>query len=83
MQQAGAMQTERHEVLDTTSDWFTGIMVSVFGRVGLMLAAGARDTEMSVFGWSLSAFSLVFVAGLLRLQFNAADLAAQKSAHHE
>ncbi len=55
------------------SDLFVGIMVSVFGLVGLIRAGGATDNEMYVFGLSLAGFSIVFVVGLIRRHFDKAE----------
>jgi hypothetical protein len=80
MQMEPAGQQTEHE---SVSDWFTGIMIAVFGLVGLLMASGARDIEIDIFGWSLAAFSLVFVAGLVRKHFDVQDRVAVKVAHHE
>lgn len=56
------------------SDLFVGIMVSVFGLIGLILAAGATDNEMYVFGLSLAGFAAVFVFGLIRRHYDKAEL---------
>ncbi|MDR3538941.1 MAG: hypothetical protein P4L71_20770 [Acetobacteraceae bacterium] len=56
------------------SDLIVGIMVSVFGLIGLILAAGATDNEMYVFGLSLAGFSVVFVIGLIRRHYDKAEL---------
>ncbi len=45
-------------------------MVTVFGLIGLMLAAHARDLEMSIFGLSLAGFAVLFVAARLRRHYN-------------
>lgn len=46
-----------------------------FGLLGLILAIGARDIEMTIFGWSLAAFGLLFVAGVARGRFGKLALA--------
>jgi hypothetical protein len=61
-------------------DWFTGVMMSVFGLVGLIMAIGARDIEISVFGWSLAGFAVVFVGALARARFALAPIASQQGA---
>ena len=43
------------------SDLIVGLMMLVFGVVGLILAAGAVDDEMYVFGLSLFGFACLFV----------------------
>ncbi len=64
------------------SDLFVGIMVSVFGLIGLIMAAGATDNEIYVFGLSLAGFSVVFVIGLIRRHYDKLEL-RQKALHGE
>jgi hypothetical protein len=52
------------------SDLIVGLMMTVFGLVGLILASGAMDNEMYVFGLSLFGFACVFDFGLLRRHFD-------------
>ncbi len=51
-------------------DLIVGLMMAVFGLVGLILASGAMDNEMYVFGLSLFGFACVFDFGLLRRHFD-------------
>jgi uncharacterized membrane protein len=57
------------------SDLIVGLMMVVFGLVGLVLGAGAVDDEMYVFGLSLFAFSCAFLLGLVRHHYNRRDAA--------
>jgi hypothetical protein len=52
------------------SDLIVGLLVAVFGLIGLVLASGAMDDEMFVFGLSLFGFACVFDFGLLRRHFD-------------
>ena len=52
------------------SDLIVGLLMAVFGLVGLILASGAMDNEMYVFGLSLFGFACVFEFGLLRRYFD-------------
>jgi hypothetical protein len=52
------------------SDLIVGLMMAAFGLIGLILASGAMDNEMYVFGLSLFAFACVFDFGLLRRHFD-------------
>jgi hypothetical protein len=52
------------------SDLIVGLMMAVFGLVGLILASGAMDNEMYIFGLSLFGFACVFDFGLLRRHFD-------------
>jgi hypothetical protein len=55
------------------SDLIVGLLMTVFGLIGLILAAGATDDEMYVFGLCLAGFSVVFVIGLIRRHFDKQD----------
>jgi hypothetical protein len=52
------------------SDLIVGLMMAVFGLVGLILASGAMDNEMYVFGLSLFGFACIFDLGLIRRHFD-------------
>lgn len=66
-------------VQESSSDLFMGGLMAVFGVVGLLLASGARDIEMLVFGASLALFAVLFDAGLIKRHFDIAQaIAAQK-----
>ena len=68
---------------ETASEWFTGLFVAVLGVIGLVMAGGARDIEISVFGLSLLGFSLAFIAGLIRCHFNDRERAAAIGRGHD
>jgi hypothetical protein len=51
-------------------DIAVGVMMSVFGLVGLTLAARALDDAMYVFGLSLAGFAFVFMLGLIRRHYD-------------
>jgi hypothetical protein len=57
------------------SDLCTGLLTAVLGLIGLLLASGAHDNEMYVFGLSLAGFATVFVFGLMRRHYDRADAA--------
>lgn len=61
------------------SDWIVGIMMSVFGVVGLILASGANDSEMAIFGFGLAIFAVVFVIGIVRRHYDEQDRATAKA----
>lgn len=63
------------------SDWLVGIMMAFFGLLGLWMAAGARDDEIYVFGWSLTAFAVVFIGGLVRRHLDKHDHAVKAGRH--
>ena len=52
------------------SDLIVGLLMAAFGLIGLILASGAMDDEMFVFGLSLFGFACVFDFGLLRRHFD-------------
>jgi hypothetical protein len=51
-------------------DLIIGLLMAAFGLIGLILASGALDGEMYVFGFALFGFACVFVAGLVRRHFD-------------
>jgi hypothetical protein len=55
------------------SDFIVGLLMLVFGIVGLFLASGAMDDEMYVFGLTLFGFATAFEFGLLRRHFDKAE----------
>ena len=57
------------------SDLCTGLLMAVLGLIGLLLASGAHDNEMYVFGLSLAGFAAVFVFGLMRRHYDRVDAA--------
>ena len=57
------------------SDVIVGTMMAVFGLIGLLLIARAADTEMYVFGISLSVFAVCFDFGLIRRHYDRCDTA--------
>jgi hypothetical protein len=52
------------------SDLIVGLLMIALGLTGLILASGATDDEMYVFGLSLFGFACVFEFGLLRRHFD-------------
>jgi hypothetical protein len=52
------------------SDLIVGLLMAALGLIGLILASGAMDDGMYVFGLSLFGFACVFVLGLLRRHFD-------------
>jgi hypothetical protein len=65
-------------------DLIVGLMMGLFGLIGLFLVAGATDAEMYVFGLALTGFAVVFDFGLLKRHFDRQDtaLAAVREAAH-
>lgn len=62
------------------SDLLVGLLVSVLGLIGLVLASGATDDEMYLFGLSLAGFAVVFVFGLVKRHHDKHD-ALKESGH--
>jgi hypothetical protein len=52
------------------SDLIVGLLVAVLGLAGLIMASGAWDDEMYVFGLSLFGFACLFVLGLVRRHYD-------------
>jgi hypothetical protein len=55
------------------SDLIVGLLMTTFGIIGLILASGAMDDEMYVFGLSLFGFACLFDLGLIRRHFDKAE----------
>lgn len=56
------------------SDLIVGLMMAVFGIIGLFLVAGAADVEMYIFGLALCGFAVLFDFGLIKRYFDQRDL---------
>jgi hypothetical protein len=67
-------------VLESRSDWIVGAMMAVFGVLGLVLAVGARDTEMFIFGASLLGVAVAFDAGLVKRRSTVRHALARQAA---
>lgn len=61
------------------ADILVGVMMAAFGIVGLILASGARDSEMYLFGFALAGFAAAFIFGQIKSYFDAKDLAAART----
>lgn len=59
--------------MEIVSSFIVGGLVTILGLVGLLLAAGALDTEMSIFSWSLAVFALLFNLNLVKMHYDRAD----------
>lgn len=64
------------------SDLIVGLLMSVFGIVGLILASGAMDDEIYLFGLSLFGFACLFDLGLIRRHFDRLEAARVKADRH-
>jgi hypothetical protein len=64
------------------SDLIVGLMMAVFGLIGLFLVAGAADAEMYVFGLALSAFAICFDLGLIRRHYDRRDAVQAVTRNH-
>ncbi len=65
-----------------TSDVIVGVMMLIFGLVGLTLASGAADDEMYVFGLSLVGFAAIFGGGLIKRHFDKVEARLRGEHHH-
>ena len=63
-------------------DIVVGLMMAVFGFLGLFLVAGAADSEMYVFGLGLAAFAVCFDFGLIRRHFDRQDVIRAAAREH-
>lgn len=60
---------------EQTGDIVVGLLVLFLGLTGLVMASGALDDEMYVFGLSLAGFAVAFELGLVRRHFDRIDAA--------
>jgi hypothetical protein len=67
---------------ETASDWIFGVLMALFGLIGLAMAIGARDPEIFIFGGSLVVFAVAFIAGLVRRHMAVVVPAAAEAAVH-
>ena len=70
--------------MEHMSDLIVGLMMAVFGLIGLFLVAGAADVEMYVFGLTLCAFAIVYDFGLIKRHYDRRDsigVTVQESTH--
>jgi hypothetical protein len=55
---------------DDLSGFIVGVTVALFGLLGLIMASGAYDNEIFIFGLSLAGFAVPFDIGLIRRHFD-------------
>jgi hypothetical protein len=55
---------------DDLSGFIVGVTVALFGLLGLIMASGAYDNEIFIFGLSLAGFAVLFDIGLIRRHFD-------------
>lgn len=63
-------------------DILVGLLVTVLGLVGLVMASGALDDEIFIFGLSLAGFAVLFDVGLVKAHFDRVDAARAKAGRH-
>jgi hypothetical protein len=63
-------------------DVLVGLLVAVLGLVGLVMASGAMDNEIFIFGLSLAGFAVVFEFGLVRAHYDRIDAARARGRDH-
>jgi hypothetical protein len=54
-------------------DVAVGALVGLMGFLGLLMASGALDEEIYVFGLSLAGFATLFIFGLVKRHFDRVD----------
>ncbi len=83
---SGRHRGERGDSMEETSEILTGGLVTVLGLIGLLLASGALDDEMYLFGFSLAGFALAFdfmLIGRHHDRVDAARAAAKAAVRHD
>jgi len=64
------------------SDIVVGLMMAVFGLIGLFLIAGAADNEMYIFGLGLTGFAICFDFGLIKRHYDQRDMVLARAREH-
>ncbi len=59
-----------------------GAMMVPMGLFGLLIASRAMDSEMALFGASLTAFAAIFGFSLIKRHYDQLDAAKQEHAEH-
>ncbi len=63
-------------------DVAVGALVGLMGFLGLLMAAGAMDEGIYVFGLSLAGFAAIFIFGLVKRHFDRLDEARHAGGDH-
>lgn len=63
--------------MEEVSEIVVGLLVLVLGLTGLVLASGALDNEIYIFGLSLAGFAVVFEIGLIKAHFDRKERGAR------
>ncbi len=66
--------------MELVSSILVGALVLLLGLVGLLLASGAMDSGIYVFGLSLAGFATLFGFGLIRAHYDRIDAARHAEA---
>lgn len=72
---------ETNRMHEQTSDLVVGLLVLVLGLAGLVMASGALDDAMYVFGLSLAGFAVVFDLGLVKRHFDRTEAVRAGGGH--
>ena len=64
--------------MDMIGDIAVGALVLVLGIIGLILAAGALDNGIFVFGLALAGLTVLFEFGLIRRHYDRMDAARRQ-----
>jgi hypothetical protein len=72
---------ERDLGMEDVSKFVVGGLAAVLGLVGLILASGALDDEMYLFGLALAAFAVFFNLLLVKQHFDRQDAAHAVARH--
>jgi len=62
---------------EQTIDLAVGVLVFLLGLVGLVMASGALDDAIYIFGLSLAGFAVVFNLGIVKRHFDRQEAAAR------
>ena len=66
--------------MEEVSEIVVGLLVLVLGLTGLVMASGALDNAIYIFGLSLAGFTVVFEIGLIKAHFDRKERTARGGA---
>jgi hypothetical protein len=66
--------------MEEVSEIVVGALVLILGLTGLLMASGALDNGIYIFGLTLAGFAVVFEIGLIRAHYDRKQRLAHKGA---
>ena len=76
----GGSATHAGFIMEEASEIVVGILMLILGFTGLVMASGALDNAIFIFGLSLAAFAVLFEIGLIRSHYDRKERTARAGA---